>query len=281
MDIDFKTQTIKMPKFKTVRVVLHRNFKGDIKTCTVSKTTTNKYFISVLVDDGKEPPKRKVVKESTSVGLDVGLKSFLVDSDNNTVSNPQFYRNAEPRLKILGRRLSRKVKGGNNRRKAQFRLACKHEKIANQRVNFLHQTSVRLVKNHDTVFVEDLNVKGMLKNHCLAKSISDVSWSEFFRQLKYKSDWQGTNVIEIGRFEPSSKMCWCGTINKDLTLADREWTCKACGSVNDRDYLAASNIKKFGLLGLNYHTRTDCPGGPVESSALAGALKQENICVSI
>lgn len=273
--VDFETQTIKMPKLKTVKVVLHRAFKGEIKTCTVSKATTNKYFISILVEDGKELPKKKTIKEATSVGVDVGLKSFLVDSSNNAVANPQFYRNAEPRLKVLSRRLTRKVNGSSNKKKAKLRLAIRHEKITNQRTDFLHQTSSRLVKNHDTIFIEDLNVKGMLKNHCLAKSISDVSWSEFFRQLTYKSEWYGKNMIEIGRFEPSSKMCWCGVLNKELTLADREWTCKACGSVNDRDHLAASNIKKFGLIGLKYHTRTGCSGGSVESSALAGAMKQE------
>lgn len=275
MKIDFNTNTIQMPKFKSVIAVLHRSFKGTVKTCTISRTVTNKYFISVLVDDGKKLPKKKVVKDSTSIGIDVGLKSFLVDSDNNVVENPHFHKNSEPRLKVLQRRLSRKVKGSSNRKKAKLLLAIKNEKVANQRMNFLHQVSSRLVKNHDTIFVEDLNVKGMLKNHCLAKAISDVSWSELFRQIKYKTDWQGKNVIEIGRFEPSSKMCWCGTINKELTLADREWVCKTCGSVNDRDHLAASNIKKFGLLGLNYHTRTDSSGEPVESSALAGAMKQE------
>lgn len=273
--INFNTKQIRLPKLKNIKVKIDRTFIGEIKTCTISKTTTNKYFISVLVDDGKEPTKKNAIKESTSIGIDVGLKSFLVDSNNNIVDNPQFYRKSEQRIKVLSKRLSRKVKDSSNRRKAQLRLAIKHEKIANQRLNFLHQVSSRLVKNHDTIFIEDLNVKGMLKNHCLAKSISDASWSEFFRQLKYKSEWYGKNVIEIGRFEPSSKMCWCGAINKDLKLSDREWTCRSCGSVNDRDHLAASNIKKFGLIGLKYHTRTDGSGEPVELSALAEAVKQE------
>jgi putative transposase len=276
--IDFKTNTIIIPKVKNVKFRVDRQFTGKVKTCTVSRSLTNKYYISVLVEDGQELPVKKPVKEHTAVGIDVGLKSFLVDSHNNEVANPQFYRQAEPRLKVLQRRLSRKVLGSNNSRRAKLHLALKHEQVANQRQDFLHKLSTNLLKNHDTVFVEDLNVRGMMQNHCLAKSIGDVSWSEFFRQLQYKADWQGKNVIEIGRFQPSSKMCGCGVINKDLALKDRIWACKSCGAVNERDFLAARNILKFGLMKSVYRTEytpMGSRGEPVESWSIGRALKQE------
>lgn len=275
--VDFKSQSLSIPKFPGIKTIFHRQFTGKIKTCTISKNAANKYYVSILVDDGMELPKSKAVKDQTAIGLDVGLKSFVVTSAGDVVDNPKFYRNAESRIKVLQRRVSRKVKGSANCRKAKLRLAKKHDKVASQRSNFLHQVSSRLVKNHDTIFVEDLNVKGMIKNRCLAKSISDASWSEFFRQLKYKSEWYGKNLLEIGRFEPSSKMCSCGVVNHKLTLTDRCWTCGSCGIIHDRDLLAAQNIKKFGLLGLTYRTRTERSGEPVELSALAEAVKQESL----
>lgn len=275
--IDWKILKVFIPKLKYVPIRIDRKFNGIIKTCTISKTTTDKYFISILVDDGKELTAKKKVKEETSIGIDVGLKSFLVDSNNNEIENPKFYRNAEPRIKCLQKRLSNKVKNSNNRKKAQKKFALKHEKVANQRKDFLHKLTTKIIKNQDTIFVEDLNVKGMLKNHNLAKSISDVSWSEFFRQLKYKSDWNGKNIIEIGRFEPSSKMCECGVINKNLKLSDRVWTCKSCGVINQRDFLAAKNIKKFGLMKFVYSTYSTrgTRGESVEMSALVGSMKQK------
>lgn len=275
--IDFKTQKVFIPKLKNVVVKIDRKFKSIIKTCTVNKTTTDKYFISILVEDGNELLKKKKIKAETSIGIDVGLKSFLVDSNNTEIENPKFYRNAEPRIKCLSRRLSKKVKGSNNRRKAQKKVALKHEKVANQRKDFLQKLSTNIIKNQDTIFVENLNVKGMLKNHCLAKSISDVSWSEFFRMLKYKSEWYGKNIVEIGRFEPSSKMCSCGVINNNLKLENRVWTCESCGSTNNRDFLAANNIKKFGLMKLNYNTYStrDTRGESVEMSTLVESMKQK------
>jgi putative transposase len=276
VSVDFLNNIIKLPKLKSVGCKIHRKFFGIVKTCTVSKSTTNKYYVSVLVDAGAVLPKKKQVVEHTAIGIDMGIKSFLVSSDGTDIPNSQFYRQAEPRIKCLQRRVARKVKGSKNREKAKLAVSVAHEKIRNRRSDFLHKLSTNLIKNHDTIFVEDLNVKGMLKNHCLAKSIADVSWSEFFRMLAYKADWYGKNVLEIGRFEPSSKMCGCGVVNSELTLADRVWTCKSCGAVNQRDLLAAQNIKKFGLLGLKYKTRTDSSVEPVELSALAGAVKQEH-----
>jgi putative transposase len=275
--IDFKEQKVSVPKIKDVVVRIDREFEGVIKSCIVSKTTTDKYYIAILVDDGKELPMKKLIKEQTSIGIDVGLKSFLVDSNNVVVDNPKFYSKAEPRIKCLQRRLSKKVEGSNNRKKAQKKLALKHEKVANQRKDFLQKLSTEIIKNQDTIFIEDLDVERMLKSHNLAKSISDVSWSEFFRMLKYKSDWYGKNVIEIGRFEPSSKMCDCGAINNELKLEDRVWVCKECGSINERDFLAANNIKKFGMMKLKYNTyaTSGTRGESVEMSTLVESVKQK------
>lgn len=273
--VNFEDKEIFIPKIKNLKTEIDREFKGIMKTCTVSRTATDKYFISILVENGEKLPKKKKIKEESSIGVDVGLKSFLVDSNNNEINNPKFYRNSEPRIKCLQKRLSRKIKGSKNRKKAQKKLALKHEKVANQRKDFLQKLSTNIIKNQDTIFVEDLNIKGMLQNHNLAKSIGDVSWSEFFRMLKYKADRYGKNVIEIGRFEPSSKMCECGVINKELKLEDRVWVCTKCGSVNQRDFLAARNIKKFGLMKFKYNTSPGGRVGPVESSSLDETMKQE------
>jgi len=151
------------------------------------------------------------------------------------------------RLKVLQKRVSKKVKGSNNRRKAVKKLAIIHEHIANQRLDFLHKTTTSIAKKYDTVVCENLNIAGMVKNHKLAQSISDLGLGRFYTLLEYKMQEQGGNYLEIGRFEPSSKMCGCGEINKELKLSDRVWTCGKCGIENNRDFLAANNILKFGL----------------------------------
>ena len=152
------------------------------------------------------------------------------------------------RLQVLQRRISRKQKGSSNRNKARHDVAKLHNHIANQRKDFLHKQSSKIISENQAIAVETLNVSGMIKNHCLAQAISDVSWSEFFRMLEYKSEWYGKTLIHIGRFEPSSKICSvCGNINNTLTLSDREWKCGGCNTVHDRDINAAKNIKKFAL----------------------------------
>lgn len=182
--------------------------------------------------------------------------------------------------------MSRKQKGSNRYKRAKHNVAACHERIRNRRQDFLHKVSKKIVSENQTIIIEDLNVEGMLKNHCLAKSIASASWSEFFRMLQYKSDWRGVNLVRIGRFEPSSKMCGCGYIHRDLKLSDRIWTCPECGAVNDRDLLAACNIKKFGLEKQNLLTQENINKSPVvnrvgdvESSALAGAVKRQIISV--
>lgn len=182
--------------------------------------------------------------------------------------------------------MSRKKKGSNRWKKAKHDVAVCHERIRNRRQNFLHKVSKKIVSENQTIIIEDLNVGGMLKNHCLSKGIASASWNEFFKMLQYKSDWRGVNLIRIGRFEPSSKMCGCGYIHRNLKLSDRVWTCPECGAVNDRDLLAANNIKKFGLEKQNLLTQENINKTPVvnregdvELSAVAGAVKRQNVLV--
>ena len=237
-----------IPKLKWVGIDLHREFKGEIKTVTVSRTVTNKYFVSILVDTKQELPIKKQISESTSVGLDLGIKDFVITSDGKKFENKDFFKSAQKQLRVAQRSLSRKTKGSGHYKKQKMVVALLHEKIRNQRQDYLHKISKYLVDNYDTICLEDLAVSNMVKNHCLARAISDMGWSEFRSMLEYKAEWQGKNISVIGRFDPSSKTCsCCGKINKELKLSDREWICPHCGAKHDRDVNAAKNIKTFGL----------------------------------
>ncbi len=219
-------------------------------------------------------PTRKEVVNKTTIGLDVGIKSFVATSGGKIFEPNRKLKGSLKRLKCLQRRASRKKKGSNNRKKANLCVAILHEKITNQRTDYIHKVTTQLIRDNQTesFVIEDLNVAGMLKNRKLSQAIADVSFGEFFRQMKYKCDWYGKNLITIGRFEPSSKMCSdCGKINQELTLGDREWTCE-CGATHDRDLNAAINIRNIGL---EKYSRRGTPGVPVESSAIVGAMKQE------
>ena len=231
-------------KFKEgIDVVLHRPIKGDIKQATISITPTGKYFVSILCETDEEIKPKKSIKESTTIGIDLGIKTFLVTSNRESFDNPKFLRQSLSKLKYLQRKFSKK-KGKRTKNK----LAKLHEKVANQRKDFLHKTSRKLISDNQTICIEDLNIKGMIKNHKLAQSISDVSWGTFISMLEYKAKWYGKNVLKIGRFEPSSKLCNnCGEINKELTLKDREWTCGKCNTLLDRDVNASINIKNFAI----------------------------------
>jgi putative transposase len=246
--VDFESDTIKLPKIGELKAVLHRKFEGEMKTATVSKTCTGKYYISILVDNEIELPSKVKFDNSTTVGIDVGIKDFAVLSNGEKVENPKYLRNSLKRMKCLQRRVSNKVKGSNNRNKARQHLSKIHETISNQRNNFQHQLSFRLISENQAISLETLNVKGMVKNHCLAQSISDAGWSSFVTKLTYKANRLGKTILRIGRFEPSSKLCnVCGYHNSNLTLKDREWFCPDCSTVHDRDINAAINIKKFSL----------------------------------
>ena len=263
-----------IPKFKEgIKIVLHRTINGTIKSATISVTPTGKYFVSILCDTKEEIPTKAPIEENTTIGVDLGIKDFLTTSDGEVVDNPKYLKNNIDRLKVLQRRASKKKKGSSNRRKANKRVALLHEKITNQRQDFLHKVSTKLIRENQTIALETLGISNMIKNHNLAQAISDVSWSEFNRMIEYKAEWYGVNVLRIGRFTPSSKACECGVINKDLKLSDRVWKCKSCGRVNERDYLAARNIKKFALY--KESSGQELPVEPVEMSELVESMKQE------
>ena len=233
-----------IPKFKEgIDIVLHRLIKGSIRQATISRTPTNKYFVSILCETGEPIKEKAIIKENTTIGIDLGIKTYLVSSDGKEFDNPKFLRKAQSKLKYVQRKYSK-----NKGKRTKHRLAILHEKVANQRKDFLHKTSSELIKNHDNLAIEDLAVSNMVKNHKLAQSISDSSWATFVSMLEYKAEWYGKNILKIGRFEPSSKLhANCGHINKDLTLSDREWDCPKCGEVVSRDVNAAINIKNFAL----------------------------------
>lgn len=282
VQIDFKTNRIKLPKVGWVKFYKNRIFEGKIGTVTVSKNATGKYSVSVLVDDWKEIPQKANIEYNTSVGIDVGIKYFAVLSNGQIYANPKYLEKVEQRLRVLHRRFSNKKKGSNRREKARLKLAKAYEKVTNCRINFIHQVTSRIIRENQTIIIEDLNVSGMMKNHNLAKHISSASWNEFFRQLQYKSEWYGKNLIKTGRFDPSSKMCTCGYVNKDLKLSQREWICPNCGQRNDRDLLAAINIKRFGLQNQNLirdKSSAVCGVEDVEWSALVGTVKRQYVFV--
>jgi len=265
-----------IPKIKGIKIIQHRKLEGKIKTATVSKTPTGKYYISILVEQDKKLPKKPKIKEKTTIGIDLGVKTFATLSDGRKIDNPKYLKNSLRKLKRQQRWLSRKIKGSNNRKKQVKRVGSLYEKISNQRSDFLHKFSYQITheKQVNSIAIEDLNVKGMVRNHCLAQAISDVSWTEFRRQLEYKTEWYGKNLLVIGRFEASSKTCSCGQVNQELKLSDREWTCLECGVKHDRDILAANNIKKFALIpqGLRKFT-------PLERTTIVGSLKEEARCL--
>ncbi|KKL69055.1 hypothetical protein LCGC14_2118800 [marine sediment metagenome] len=233
-----------IPKFREgIEIVLHRSIKGKIKQATISKTPTGKYFASILTEHKIEIPAKKPIREATTIGIDLGINSFLVASDGSKYDNPRHLKTELSKLKYVQRKYS-KYKGIRTKK----RLSILHENVANKRKDFLNKTSTELIKNHDSIAIEDLNIEGMLQNHHLAQSISDVSWGMFVTMLEYKAEWYGKNILKIGRFDPSSKTCSnCGCINKELTLQDREWICAKCSSVLDRDVNASINIKSFAL----------------------------------
>jgi putative transposase len=248
--INFEQYQVFIPKLKYVKFAKDRKFNGVIKTCTVFKSKTNKYYISILVEDGLELPNKQKVNENNTLGIDLGIKDFLVLSNGTKIPNPKFLEKSEKKIAKRNRELSRKQKGSQNREKARLKLAKTYEKITNKRDDFLHKLSHKLVTESQitTLCVEDLNISGMMKNSRLARSISSASWSRFISMVKYKADWYGKNVIQINRFDASSKTCSCGVKNDSLTLKDRFWTCSSCGTTHDRDVLAANNIKKFALM---------------------------------
>lgn len=236
-----------IPKFKEgIKCHVHREIKGKIGKVTVSKTPSGKYFVSVFTEEEYETLLENTNK---SVGLDMGLKYFIVTSDGEIFKNNRYTIKYGIKLAMAQRHLSRKKKGSRGFENQRLKVARLYEKISNSRTDYIHKCSISLVKKYDTICIEDLNVKGMMKNHHLAKYIADVSWGSFVTFLTYKADWNGKKVVKIDRYFPSSQTCnVCGNVNKEIKdLSIREWECPICHTHHNRDVNAAINILNLGL----------------------------------
>jgi putative transposase len=247
--VSIKNGKLVIPKFKRgIKFIQDRTFKGTIKQATISKTPTNKYFVSILVETTDSPLVKKSITRDNTIGIDLGIKEFLITSEGLKIRNPKFLKEKLGKLKYVQSRYSR-FRGKKNK----LKLQKLHEKVRLQRKDFQHKLSSDIIKNHDTIALETLKVPNMLKNHCLAQAIADAAWSQFTTMLEYKANWYGKNIIRIGTFEPSSKLCsCCGHKKEDLVLADRNWTCSNCNTTHDRDINAAKNIKDIALKGLKH-----------------------------
>lgn len=257
---------VKIPQIGIIKASIHRLFDGQLKTVTITKTPTGKYYASLLFDTLQEAP--EVVITGKTVGIDLGLKDFCITHDGNKTSkyaNPKHFKKHEKNLARKQAKLARKKKGSKSREKARKLVAIVHERISNARQDFLHKLSRKIVNDNQVVVVENLNVKGMVRNHNLAKAISDVGWGIFVNFLDYKLQQKGGLLVEIDRWFPSSKICSsCFYQMSEMPLDIREWTCPSCGTHHDRDENASKNIRAEGIRQLSVlGTRTAAEGGEV------------------
>lgn len=262
-----------IPKFKDgIKINLHRDVVGKVGKMSITKTPTGKYYVSIFTEQVIE----ELPKTNKQVGIDLGLKDFVITSDNKKFKNNRYTKKYAKKLKKAQQHLSRKQKGSNGFEKQKLKVAKIHEKIASCRLDTLHKVSIELVRNYDLISVEDLNVKGMIKNHKLSKHIADASWGNFVTLLQYKCDWYGKRLVKVNRFYPSSKTCGdCGWINQELRLSDRKWTCNSCGVIHDRDINASKNILQEGLRNISAGTVDYTGGEEIRPTSLAHSMKPE------
>ena len=246
---------ISLPKIKNIKIKMHRKFDGVIKTVTVSKECDDTYYVSILVEENIEAkPKSK-----NSVGIDLGIKSYIVDSNSERIDNPKYLTKSLLRLAIEQRKLSHMKKGGKNRNKQRIKVARLHRRIRNQRNDFLQKLSSKYINENQVIVLEDLNIKQMEQDSSLSRYIADASWSTFVSMLEYKGDWYGRDIIKVPTYYPSSQLCsCCGYQNKEIKdLSIREWVCPKCGVTHSRDHNASINILNKGLDILKARTLPD------------------------
>ena len=243
--IDFASQTLTIPKIGMVRYRDPRIFNESIRSVTVSKTKTGNYYASILIEKEIFPITSTNILDTEIIGLDMGVTHIITTDTGISIKAPRYYRKSEKKLQKVQKKFSKKQKGSKVQEKQRIKVARVHEKIRNQRKDFLHKLSTQIVNEYKVIGIENLAIQNMQQNKTLAKSVSDVAWSEFVGMLKYKSEWKGKYLIKVDRFFPSSKLCnHCGFKNETLQLSDRVWTCPLCGTCHDRDHNAAKNIKK-------------------------------------